>query len=184
MGAILIAFVLDKLTTAIHRRSVFSDLVFNNLWRLQFMLLPRKAALNCQVQDTGKFLDLFVAASKASNVINPPPIIMGVDSSAVISNLAYSSDIKQIQTILGHRNPNKIVSQENISTICAHLVCYNALVRPNKNKCDDKADATLNRIEVICEENRTLKPYFYSIFAHKSEPCIRTDGFSFPVNIP
>ena len=81
-------------------------------------------------------------------------------------------------------NQTKQYRKKNISAICAHLVCYNALVRPNKNKCEEKADATLNRIEVICKENGTLKPWLYFIFAHKSEPCIRTSGFSFPVNIP
>jgi len=61
MIAILFAFVSHKLTDAIHRRFVFSDLIFDDLWRLQFMLLPSKTTFNRSIQYPWKFLDEFIA---------------------------------------------------------------------------------------------------------------------------
>ena len=45
MVFIHLALVLDELGDTIHRRFVFSNLIFNDLWCLQLILLPCQAHL-------------------------------------------------------------------------------------------------------------------------------------------
>ena len=45
MVFIHLALVLDELGDTIHRRFVFSNLIFNDLWCLQLILLPSQASV-------------------------------------------------------------------------------------------------------------------------------------------
>ena len=63
MVFIHLALVLDELGDTIHRRFVFSNLIFNDLCCLQFIRLPGKTAINRPVQNAWQFLDEFIAKS-------------------------------------------------------------------------------------------------------------------------
>ena len=50
-----LAFFIDELTDAIHRRLVLSHLLFNYIRRLQPILLPFQTAFDSPIQDARQF---------------------------------------------------------------------------------------------------------------------------------